>query len=401
MKRASNFLLLVALLVSALAILSGGRTAATRAILADNAPVGGNTFTTAASFSGRWYDTNWQFRKKITIDHTRVSANLTDFPVLINLTSDADLAAHAQASGNDILFTSSDGVTKLSHEIERYTSATGALVAWVRVASLSSTTDTVLYMCYGNPSAPNQQAPTNVWDANYRAVWHLRESGNGTAGEFKDSTSNANNGTGAGAAPGYPTRVAGEVGYGENFPSGDVAGGIYLNCGNNASLQITGSGTIEAWVRPAASGSYIGIAGKITDQNGSPANSGFTLARSNTNYYRFLVGNRTTMVIVNSNSTYTDTGWHHIVGVVSSGTDYLYVDGVQQTATGANAIADSGSFAFIGRQYSNYNQRYWNGVIDEVRISNNVRPAAWISTEYNNQSSPSSFYSLDIEITRP
>ena len=50
MKRARDFLLLVALLVSALAILPGGRTAATGAIFVDNATVGGNTFTTAASF---------------------------------------------------------------------------------------------------------------------------------------------------------------------------------------------------------------------------------------------------------------------------------------------------------------------------------------------------------------
>ena len=34
--------------------------------------------------------------------------------------TDADLQAKAQASGNDILFTSADGATKLSHEIETY-----------------------------------------------------------------------------------------------------------------------------------------------------------------------------------------------------------------------------------------------------------------------------------------
>ena len=34
---------------------------------------------------------NWSYRKKITIDNTKVSANLTNFPVLINLSSDSDL----------------------------------------------------------------------------------------------------------------------------------------------------------------------------------------------------------------------------------------------------------------------------------------------------------------------
>jgi hypothetical protein len=32
--------------------------------------------------------------------------------------------------------------------------------------------------------------------------------------------------------------------------------------------------------------------------------------------------------------------------------------------------------------------------MDEVRISNTVRPSGWITTEYNNQVSPSTFYTL-------
>jgi hypothetical protein len=35
-----------------------------------------------------------------------------------------------------------------------------------------------------------------------------------------------------------------------------------------------------------------------------------------------------------------------------------------------------------------------NGTLDEVRISNIARSANWITTEYNNQSAPSSFYAL-------
>ena len=35
---------------------------------------------------------------------------------------------------------------------------------------------------------------------------------------------------------------------------------------------------------------------------------------------------------------------------------------------------------------------YFNGAIDEVRLSNVARSAAWISTEYNNQYAPASFY---------
>src|SRR3972149_700500 len=127
-----------------------------------------------------WYS-SWQLRKTITIDATKVSSGPhTNFPVLINLASDASLAANAQADGDDILFTSSDGTTKLSHEIEKYGSSTGELVAWVKVPSLSSSSNTPLYMYYGNDAAASQQDATGVWSSGYEAVYHLN-------GNFLDS----------------------------------------------------------------------------------------------------------------------------------------------------------------------------------------------------------------------
>jgi hypothetical protein len=38
----------------------------------------------------------------------------------------------------------------------------------------------------------------------------------------------------------------------------------------------------------------------------------------------------------------------------------------------------------------------WNGDIDEVRISNIVRSPGWITTEYQNQSTPSSYLTEDV-----
>ncbi|GAI07252.1 unnamed protein product, partial [marine sediment metagenome] len=111
--------------------------------------------------TSNWYDTNWSYRKQISIDYTKVDADLTDFPVLISLASDSGLVAHAQSDGDDILFTSSDG-TKLSHEIEEFDDSIGKLVAWVKVPTLSSSTDTDIYMYYGNSSASNQQNVTGT-----------------------------------------------------------------------------------------------------------------------------------------------------------------------------------------------------------------------------------------------
>ncbi|MFQ6071049.1 MAG: DUF2341 domain-containing protein, partial [Candidatus Aminicenantales bacterium] len=62
---------------------------------------------------------DFQYQKQIVIDASKVEANLTDFPVLIYLASDSDLASKAQDDGDDIMFSDSAG-NKLSHEIEYF-----------------------------------------------------------------------------------------------------------------------------------------------------------------------------------------------------------------------------------------------------------------------------------------
>jgi biopolymer transport protein ExbB len=86
--------------------------------------------------------------------------------------------------------------------------------------------------------------------------------------------------------------------------------------------------------------------------------------------------------------------------VRSGGVNYLYVDGVQQTSTFSQPITDSGVDFDIGRSYPNYDGFWWNGHVDEVRVSDSGRSSAWIATEYNNQNSPTTFYSLGPETTK-
>jgi hypothetical protein len=96
-----------------------------------------------------------------------------NFPLLINETTDTDLKNNAQSNGNDILFTLSDGKTKLDHEIENYTSTTGSLTAWVQVPNIYNSPNNVFYMYYGNSAATNQQNIASTWDPTYAGVWHF------------------------------------------------------------------------------------------------------------------------------------------------------------------------------------------------------------------------------------
>ena len=131
------------------------------------------TFTFTTVTMPVWWDTEWQYRKAISIDPLQVSEDQTDFPVLVDIV-DSNLMAMAQTDGDDIVFVDENNV-KLSYEIEFYDSTDGHLTAWVRLPQVSSTEYTTFYMYYGNPAALNQEDQAAVWDTSYKLVLHLSE----------------------------------------------------------------------------------------------------------------------------------------------------------------------------------------------------------------------------------
>ena len=356
--------------------------------------------------AGWWYSGNWKYRKSITIDHTKVAGDLTYFPVLISLSSDSDLASNALSTGYDILFTSADGITKLNHERVRYTTATGELIAWVRIPSLSSSVDTVIYMYFGNPDATDQQNITGTWDDGgsnyYSGVWHLEESGNGTAGEYKDSTANANNGQGGSGIIGgsaTPTRATGKVGYGQSFARVNTQ---FISIPDATSMRLTGNFTLEAWGYAnsfLAGWQYASLIGR---QYGAGTDDSYELGVGNditTRSWPYLWVQGGTDF---QNDSEVNSGtWYHYVITVGGSNCFFYINGSQTAdyGSGLTTLTDANPTLF-GAQENNATttptaDTLWDGIIDEVRISKTQRSGAWVTTEYRNQNSPGTFYSIE------
>jgi Tfp pilus assembly protein FimT len=337
-----------------------------------NAP----TPTPTPTIPPNWYNPSWLYRQAITIDHTKVPSTQTNFPVLINLASNANLTAHALASGNDILFTDSTGTTKYSHEIEKYTSATGALVAWVKIPSLSSTTNTTIYMFYGNPAAGNQQNATGTWDSNYKDVYHMNQS---PPAAIVDSTSTANNGT-----PNNMTsanQIAGKIGGALNFNGTNQ----YIVTNSSAGLPTTDF-TYELWENTANSVNNPEFFNTLADQINVINAGGGVDVHSHISY------SFTSFTSINDNTTYA------IVVSRSGSTMFVYINGVQDGNVGTDGTAYTQSCTFMIGADSNSNclpgGNYMSGMLDEMRVSNIARSANWVKTEYNNQNSPATFYSI-------
>jgi hypothetical protein len=355
-------------------------------------------YTVSAAPSGfiPWYDCAWTYRKNITIDKTKVVGGsvdpITSFAVLISLASDGDLQAHALGNGDDILFTDSSGMTKIPHEIESYSS--GTLVAWVNVPSLSSAANTSIFMYYGNPSASSQQNPQGVWDTGYKAVWHLRELGVGGAGEFRDSTSNGNNGQGGGAGANPPTRVAAKIGNGQSFTT---TNNQFIQVPDSSSLQITGPITVEAWINgnnwTDSGGGNKSILGR---RYGGGTQDSYKIGvwpnnGASSSPYGWLTTGSVTGSTVNTGS------WYHVAMNLTApgGTAYLHLNGARVATQAGSSISVSSHRVIIGGEENGAGtavDQLFGGMIDEVRISNVARKDNWIATEYNNQNSPGTFF---------
>ena len=105
----------------------------------------------------------YSYQKTLTIDGSKVVGTNANFPVLIHIT-DTDLRDHVlNSSGYDIIF-SDIGYNRLDHELESYNSATGELVAWVRIPILANGTNTQIRMFYGNPQITIDQSFESVWE---------------------------------------------------------------------------------------------------------------------------------------------------------------------------------------------------------------------------------------------
>jgi len=201
-----------------------------------------------------WYS-GFTYRKLITINHSQVSSdpspdNLTNFPVLVYISSDSYLKAHAQTDGDDIVFVAMDNETKYNSEKEMWNiTGNGDLYAWVNVTTVYATVDTTFWLYYGNASVGNQDNATGVWDNYYVGVWHMNES---DPLDIEDSTSYNNDVTLVSGT--FVTDEYGVAGYCVNI-TGSTS---YLSINDANSLSfIAGDDiplTMEAWGKNAESG---------------------------------------------------------------------------------------------------------------------------------------------------
>lgn len=334
------------------------------------------TFETGYPSQFNPFDYGWSYRKQITINHTHVLGTLQNFPVLISQ-SDADLSLKAQADGGDIMFMNDIGVsTRLYHDLESYDTSSGTLITWVKIPVLSSTTDTVFYMYYGNPDCIDQEYPEKTWDANYRGVWHLTES----TGLRFDSTINDNDCTASGTTHTTSAKIDGGEIFNERTDS------IYTN----TNMIGFSTFTIECLF------SFDNSVGGTDDKLFSIPINRPGVARYSDNRFQVWVDGHNQ--IITSTHTFADTDWHYVVLVANGYQLFLYVDSILEGSAPWAGSSGTSSF-FLGDNSINTDTFF--GTIDEARISDIARTSNWINTGYNNIYNQTEFIEVGPEVQGP
>ncbi|MCK4328345.1 hypothetical protein KAX02_00725 [candidate division WOR-3 bacterium] len=252
----------------------------------------------------------------------------------------------------------------------------------VKVTSVASGADTDIYYYYDNDHADNTTyigainttAGGHVWDANFKAVYHMVDA---TTSTVIDSTSNNNDGTKKGANE--PVEVTGKVGQGQDFDYTDD----YIQMGD--ALDVGASDfTIEALVeRDTATTAAHDIFTKYWGVDGERSYMFYALADDTLSLITSSDGSDAS--IAGSDGT-VDTSYHYCAVSKSSTTASFYIDGTASGSGTAKASCHNNvNYACIGTQRKSDGSvgNFMDGEIDEVRVSFTARNAAWIKATYN------------------
>ena len=154
-----------------------------------------------------------------------------------------------------------------------------------------------------------------------------------------------------------------------NSVSFDGTNNTYFGVPNSSSINITGSITLEAWIKTTASVTEQGIAERYYTY--SRYDGGYALRLENAKPRFYTVQNGKVFTYVEGPDVVNDGQWHHVAGIFTGSQLQIYVDGTLANSIASTQAPASGSLDIkIGGGMTMYAQNTWfNGLIDEVRLT--------------------------------
>lgn len=314
------------------------------------------------------------------------SANLTDFPKLVSINTDSDIAAELSGGGG-IKFTSADGVTDLAFGLYPSTNlAAGTILARFKAGSLltsASVGDVIARLYYSSTGTTSENKAGTVSSVDKLFI-PLEQDPSGSAPQELDWVSNSNVGTSHGSMTSGDL-VSAKVGNGLDFDGSDD----YVDTSSFAAIG--GAFTLRYIVKSSGTANGVSLASNsplalYLQESGAGGTLTLNISTDVTAFTGFNI------------SSVLDGNYHDIVIRYDGSTCKAYVDGSQ-----TNSISLTGNVGAFGATWTLLQMGSLNGanfancVVDEVWLNSSAFSVDWISYLHTDDFSNSSTFTLSAE----
>jgi hypothetical protein len=360
-----------------------------------------------------WYNNSWLYRKEITINGDYLDGDLVDFPVFFKISGIGD---NSSADGTDIIFVDGDDATRLNHELVTFSGYSGN--AWIKIPSITDSTDKSFYIYYGNTGGGDQTdvhgyRASSTWDNYYVTVCHMNDSTDSQS--LLDVKSNR---TLKKPSAGTPLMIPSYLGSAQVFECNNT---WYISSARWPEYTYTSSMSVEIIVSGTVHSSTLGYLSSFYNEGGSDKALGITVLPDSvhrigvtisTNRISYTnqtvqpywpvssnINNTQLLGVVFKSGNISNEGYLRIY----NGADYLIESTTNKSGNVAlecpNLIANSGAFIIGNRQALD---RPYSGAVLEFRTSRCPRSTEWINTASWNISTMSAykpylFYTIGVE----
>ena len=318
------------------------------------------------SMAFAYWDNEWSFRKKITLDTSAtgvdIAAPLTDLPVLVRLhTGNFSYFSDSKPDGSDLRFIAADDKTPLKFHVERYDSANQLAYVWVRVPRVAAKSSDFIWMYYGNAKAVAASESGMTYDATQAAVFHF----DNATGIPQDQTANKNTINAWSAQPVNASLIGGGavVGNGKSFT---------VNTSPSLRFVPEAGATVSMWIK----------------LNGAQKDADILYRREgDSSLVLSIDGNALAVRYRNANGkifeipragALTPSVWYHVALTMNASRIAVVVNGTEAAAVNA-AVTELGGNIVVGASDGGANAL--DAELDELQFARSARSAEWLKAQ--------------------
>jgi hypothetical protein len=337
----------------------------------------------------------------LTLDTSSAGADVSDdvlaFPLALTLSQDNFDFSQAKPDGSDVRFLADDG-SALPYSIERWDADKKEAALWVRLAKIRGHEQTRLTMQWGKADAQSQSDSHAVFAASdgFVGVWHLAEEGSEESGHYKDATEHGADATGVNLA-------------GEASISGRIGPAARLEHDKTQWIRVDGddkNALFDLYEKMSYSVWIYALSHSVDYQCAfSKGETGFRMHFYGSNEWDDNKGKHITEACVEQVGgedlcplkggempwlgTDVKLGqWWHWTVVQDYPSIRIYLNGTLEVENTDGGDWTSGAKAPVGignnTTWSD-GRRSWDGYVDEARVLNEPKSAAWVKLDYESQ----------------